>query len=121
MSEKGAALQTYNQELVKGIESLKRKRNEIMQCILEDQRKKGALERELAIVMEKLSVVSSSLSDNLAKKSSIDASIESCESAYMKILESSQALLNMVRQDALSLDQTSNQKYESTQSQSSTL
>lgn len=69
----------------KGIESLKRKRCEIMQSILEDQRKKEILERELAVVKERLSVVCSSLDENLNKKTSIDESIEKCESAYMKV------------------------------------
>ncbi|XP_034243783.1 13 kDa deflagellation-inducible protein-like [Thrips palmi] len=114
MSEKGAALQTYNQELVKGIESLKRKRCEIVQWISEDQRKKEVLEKELATVQAKLSTVCTSLQQNIDKKASIDESIESCESAYMKILESSQALLNMVRQDALSLDHSGSNKCEST-------
>lgn len=99
-----------------------------MRCIMEDQKKKEILERELAVVKDKLSVVCKSLDENLDKKSSIDESIANCESAYMKvrlslvtlekkfptdlstlitlfqILESSQALLDMVRQDALSLD-----------------
>lgn len=62
------------------------------------------LEKDLAEVKEKLSAVCQDLNERLNKKAYYDEAIENSESAYMKILESSQALLNVVRQDAFALD-----------------
>lgn len=104
MSEQGAALQTYNQELVKGIEALKRRRSELLQSMKEDEQQKEVLEKEMASVKEKLMTVCSRLNDRLQKKAYYDNAIENSETAYMKILESSQALLSVVRQEARSIE-----------------
>lgn len=104
MSEQGAALQTYNQELVKGIEALKKRRSAVLQLICKDEELKEELEKQFAIVEAKLSSVRNSLNENLQKKAYYDEAIENSEAAYMKILESSQALLDVVRKEAQTLE-----------------
>ncbi|XP_020293439.1 Sjoegren syndrome nuclear autoantigen 1 homolog isoform X1 [Pseudomyrmex gracilis] len=109
MSQHGAALQTYNQELVKlfvGLEEMKLKRSELQAQIEAQEEEKNNLQREI----EKMSCKLTQLNDSLAKRISVrneyDRTISDTETAYIKILESSQLLLNMIKKEAVSLDQT---------------
>ncbi|XP_020293449.1 Sjoegren syndrome nuclear autoantigen 1 homolog isoform X2 [Pseudomyrmex gracilis] len=106
MSQHGAALQTYNQELVKCLEEMKLKRSELQAQIEAQEEEKNNLQREI----EKMSCKLTQLNDSLAKRISVrneyDRTISDTETAYIKILESSQLLLNMIKKEAVSLDQT---------------
>ncbi|MGH0182270.1 UNVERIFIED_CONTAM: hypothetical protein FKN15_008868 [Acipenser sinensis] len=86
MTQQGAALQTYNNELVKcsahcsrgvssGIEELCSKREELNRQILQEEEEKTKLQNDIRILTEKLS----------------------------RILESSQTLLNVLKREAGSL------------------
>ncbi|XP_018303146.1 Sjoegren syndrome nuclear autoantigen 1 homolog isoform X1 [Mycetomoellerius zeteki] len=106
MSQHGAALQTYNQELVKCLEEMKVRRSELQSQIESQEEEKNNLQREI----EKMSCKLTQLNDNLAKRITVrneyDRTIADTETAYVKILESSQLLLNMIKKEAVSLDQT---------------
>ena len=107
MAEQGAALQTYNNELVKCLEELCERRTFLQKDIDKDEQEKLALELQLKSIQEKLSSVNTRLGDKLATKAEYDKTISESEQAYMKILESSQVLLNVVKRDAASLQQKS--------------
>lgn len=61
MAEHGAALQTYNNELVKCIEDLNRRRDEVSKEIKLEQTEKEKLEHDIAILHERLQKVNTSL------------------------------------------------------------
>ncbi|KAK9510193.1 hypothetical protein O3M35_005030 [Rhynocoris fuscipes] len=100
MGEQGAALQKYNQELVKCIEQIKVKRYELIQEIEKEELIKAELETELSSVKRKLDEVNISLSKKLTLKQNFDLAISESEATYMKIVESSQILLSKVRRES---------------------
>ena len=104
MAEQGAALQTYNNEFVKCVEELCEKRSLLQKDIDKEEQQKFALETQLKTVQDKLARINTSLNDKLATKTEYDKVISESEQAYMKIVESSQVLLNVVKRDAASLD-----------------
>ncbi|KAL0107553.1 hypothetical protein PUN28_014698 [Cardiocondyla obscurior] len=106
MAQHGATLQTYNQELVKCLEEMKVRRSDLQAQIESQEEEKNNLQQEI----EKMSCKLTQLNDSLAKKITVrndyDRTIADTEAAYVKILESSQLLLNMIKKEAVSLDQT---------------
>ncbi|XP_015178552.1 PREDICTED: Sjoegren syndrome nuclear autoantigen 1 homolog isoform X1 [Polistes dominula] len=113
MSQHGAALQTYNQELVKfflklfqGLEEMKLKRAELQSQIESQEEEKNNLQREIEKMSHKLTRLNDSLAKRVAVRNEYDRTIAETETAYMKILESSQLLLNMIKREATNLDQS---------------
>ncbi|KAK0182890.1 hypothetical protein PV327_000977 [Microctonus hyperodae] len=106
MSQHGAALQTYNQELVKCLEAMKMRRSELQAQIDAQEDEKNNLQREIEKMTYKLSRLNDSLEKRINARNEYDRTIADTEAAYMKILESSQILLNMIKREATSLDQT---------------
>ncbi|XP_076282801.1 microtubule nucleation factor SSNA1 [Lasioglossum baleicum] len=106
MSQHGAALQTYNQELVKCLEDMKAKRGELQVQIDSQEEEKNNLQREIEKLSYKLTRLNDSLSQRIAVRNEYDRTIADTETAYVKILESSQLLLNMIKREATNLDQT---------------
>ncbi|CAG5116617.1 unnamed protein product [Candidula unifasciata] len=103
MSHQGAALQSYNNELVKCIEELCSKRDEIHRSILQEEEEKHKLQNDIRILTEKLAKVNESLAKKIASRSEFDKTIAETEAAYMKILESSQTLLSVLKRESQSL------------------
>ncbi|XP_074655035.1 microtubule nucleation factor SSNA1-like [Tubulanus polymorphus] len=103
MSQQGAALQSYNNELVKCIEDLCAKRDELNRQILTEEEEKQKLQNDIRILTEKLAKVNESLSKKLASRNEFDKTIAETEAAYMKILESSQTLLNVLKRESQTL------------------
>ncbi|CAK9823849.1 Microtubule nucleation factor SSNA1 [Anthophora retusa] len=106
MSQHGAALQTYNQELVKSLEEMKLRRAELQTEIDFQEEEKSNLQREIEKLSYKLTRLNDSLTKKIAVKNEYDRIIADTETAYVKILESSQLLLNVIKREASSLDQT---------------
>ncbi|XP_068588554.1 microtubule nucleation factor SSNA1 [Cebidichthys violaceus] len=100
MTQQAAALQTYNNELVKCIEDLCSKREELNHQIKQEEEEKDRLQHDIRVLSEKLSRVNESLAQRLAARSTFDRTIAETEAAYTKILESSQSLLNVLKQEA---------------------
>ncbi|BFZ20410.1 hypothetical protein BsWGS_23449 [Bradybaena similaris] len=103
MSHQGAALQSYNNELVKCIEELCSKRDEIHRSILQEEEEKQKLQNDIRVLTEKLAKVNESLAKKMASRSEFDKTIAETEAAYMKILESSQTLLSVLKRESQSL------------------
>ena len=97
MSHQGAALQNYNNELVKCIEDLCGKRDELHRQILQEEEEKQKLQNEVKALTERLSKVNESLARKMSARNEFDRTIAETEAAYMKILETSQTLLNSVK------------------------
>ncbi|XP_064615917.1 microtubule nucleation factor SSNA1-like [Liolophura sinensis] len=103
MSQQGAALQNYNNELVKCIEELCSKRDELYKQILLEEEEKQKLQNDIRILTEKMAKVNESLAKKMATKNEFDRTIAETEAAYMKILESSQTLLNVLKRESHNL------------------
>nr|CAB3266605.1 Sjoegren syndrome nuclear autoantigen 1 homolog [Phallusia mammillata] len=97
MSHQGAALQSYNNELVKCIEDLCAKRDELHRQALQEEEDKQKLQTEIRLLTERLAKVNESLAKKMAARNEFDKTIAETEAAYMKILETSQTLLNSVK------------------------
>ncbi|XP_030290813.1 microtubule nucleation factor SSNA1 [Sparus aurata] len=100
MTQQAAALQTYNNELVKCIEDLHSKREELNRQIKQEEEEKDRLQHDIRVLSEKLSRVNESLTQRLAARATFDRTIAETEAAYTKILESSQSLLSVLKQEA---------------------
>ena len=79
MAQQGAALQTYNNELVKSLEELVRRRTALQTQIEGELSEKSKLEAERARVEERLATVDTSLQGKLAARAEYDRVIEEAE------------------------------------------
>ena len=110
--KQGAALQQYNNELVKCLDELSRRRRVLQVCLASslsfilycrcsvssqneidrDEAEKQKLEAEVAAARERLEVVENRLSMKTARMENYDKAIAKSEAAYLQILESSQVI-----------------------------
>ncbi|XP_048368061.1 Sjoegren syndrome nuclear autoantigen 1 [Sphaerodactylus townsendi] len=110
MTHQGAALQSYNNELVKCIEDLCLKRDELTKQIRLEEEEKVKLQNEIRLLTEKLARINENLARKMASRNEFDKTIAETEAAYMKILESSQTLLNVLKKEAGSLTKATDMK-----------
>ncbi|CAE7832349.1 DIP13 [Symbiodinium microadriaticum] len=103
MAGQGASLQNYNNELVKCIEDLREKREEINRQILKEEEEKAKIQRDLSILTDRLSGINENLAKKIQARNEYDRTIQETEAAYMKILESSQTLLQVLKRETVSL------------------
>ena len=119
MANQGASLQNYNNELVKCVEDLREKREEINRQILKEEEEKAKIQRDLSILTDRLSTakiqrdlsiltdrlstINESLARKIQAKNEYDRTIQETEAAYMKILESSQTLLQVLKRETVNL------------------
>ena len=99
----GSSLQNYNNELVKCIEDLREKREELNRLILKEEEDKAKVQKEIAILTDRLKKVNESLVRKTQARNEYDKTIQETEAAYMKILESSQTLLHVLKRETVSL------------------
>ena len=99
MSQQGAVLQSYNNELVKCIEDLCTKRDELHRQIQVEEDERNKVQNDIRILTERLAKINESLSSKLASQHEYDKTIAETEAAYMKILESSQTLLHVLKSE----------------------
>ncbi len=103
MAGQGASLQNYNNELVKCIEDLREKREEINRQILKDEEEKAKIQRDLSVLTDRLSKINETLARKIQARNEYDRTIQETEAAYMKILESSQTLLQVLKRETVTL------------------
>ena len=103
MAGQGASLQNYNNELVKCIEDLREKREEINRQILKEEEEKAKIQRDLSVLTERLSGINEALARKIQARNEYDRTIQGTEAAYMKILESSQTLLQVLKRETVNL------------------
>lgn len=103
MAGQGASLQNYNNELVKCIEDLREKREEINRQILKEEEEKAKIQRDLSILTDRLSTINEALARKIQARNEYDRTIQETEAAYMKILESSQTLLQVLKRETVNL------------------
>lgn len=100
---KGASLQNYNNELVKCIDDLREKREEVNRQILASEEEKAKIQKDLSILTERLQKINENLVRKTQARNEYDKTIQETEAAYMKILESSQTLLHVLKRESINL------------------
>jgi len=103
-SSQGAALQTYNNELVKTLDELCARRKALQREIDADEAERLQLESQLQLLQRQLDAVGTRLDTKQGMRDQYDKTIAVSEQGYMKILDSSQTLLSVVRKGAQELE-----------------
>lgn len=85
------------------IEELRAKREELNETIVQEEDEVNKIKNEIRLAQERLSRLTESLNKKLAARNEYDSAIAYTEQAYMKILESSQTLLHVLRRQSVSL------------------
>mmetsp|Transcript_27871 Transcript_27871/g.70465 ORF Transcript_27871/g.70465 Transcript_27871/m.70465 type:complete len:129 (+) Transcript_27871:231-617(+) len=104
MEAQKARLQSYNVELVGSIEDLREKREELNVQILKEEEDKAKVQKELAVLSDRLQKINASLVKKTQARNEFDKTIQETEAAYMKILESSQTLLHVLKRETVHLN-----------------
>jgi len=100
-------LVNYNRQLVSCIDELQQKRAIVIKDIAKKESEMEHLVTEIASLQDKFTKVKTSLVQCNAAKKQYDQNITETEAAYMKILESSQTLLKVLKQEGtINLDPT---------------
>ena len=71
--------------------------------MLQEEEDKAKIQREIAILSEKLQKMNESLARKIQARAEYDKTIQETEAAYMKILESSQTLLHVLKRESVNL------------------
>lgn len=104
MTHQGAVLQRYNNELVKFLEDLSTRREELNREIRQAEQEKKVVQDEIAKVTAQLGLVCESLAWKNAAQKELDKILAETEVAYEKIVESSRILLNVLKIETRDLD-----------------
>ncbi|NXG02141.1 SSNA1 protein, partial [Sakesphorus luctuosus] len=99
MTQQGAVLQGYNNELVKCIEDLCMQREELSKQIQQAEEERNKLQHEIQVLSEQLDHVCETLAQKVASRNELDKILAETEAAYMKILDSSRTLLNVLKKE----------------------
>lgn len=108
MAAQGASLQSSNNQLVALLEDLKEQKGALQQAIQREEEEKMSLQKEIAMLTDRLTQLNRKHhTESIAKRSSarteFDRTIRETEGAYLKILESSQTLLHVVKREGAAL------------------
>ena len=100
----GSALQRYNSELTRYIENIRTGRDELHEEIGKDEEEKQLVEGEIAALSERLAQLSDALIRKYEAREEFERTISETEQAFMKILESSQTLLHVLKKEDSALN-----------------
>lgn len=89
--------------MVKCIEDLREKREEVNRQILKEEEEKAKIQKDLSILTDRLQKLNESLTRKQQARNEYDKTIQETEAAYMKILESSQTLLHVLKRESVNL------------------
>jgi Sjoegren syndrome nuclear autoantigen 1 len=95
-----SSLQTFNNELVKGLESLKDQRTALVKQIATQQKEAHSLEEQIEQLTQKLTQITQDLGTKTALREEYDRLIQDTETTYGKIVESSETLLKVMNTEA---------------------
>ncbi|GMH75503.1 hypothetical protein TL16_g06781 [Triparma laevis f. inornata] len=82
---------------------LREKREEVNKHILKEEEEKAKIQKDLSILTDRLSQINESLARKAQARNEYDKTIQETEAAYMKILESSQTLLHVLKRETVNL------------------
>jgi|LakWasMet70_HOW9_FD_contig_21_498668_length_474_multi_13_in_0_out_0_1 Sjoegren syndrome nuclear autoantigen 1 len=97
------SLSSYSNDLVGCLEDLREKRDDLHRSVMRDEEEKAAIQKQLTVLTERLGQINSGLAQKIRTRDEFDAAITETEAAYMKILDSSQTLLSVLKRESASL------------------
>ncbi|XP_019768992.1 uncharacterized protein LOC109543622 [Dendroctonus ponderosae] len=112
MSNHGAIMQTYNQELVKFLETLKIKRVQVAERIHQEECAKAELEKTMSDLQDKIKHCDDSLEQHKSIYEHYNKVIEEVETGFKKILETSKTLLQVAQHEVNKLNISTNSQNE---------
>ncbi|XP_022242283.1 uncharacterized protein LOC111085886 [Limulus polyphemus] len=104
-----AALRNYNSELATNLEELYAKREEIDRQISTLEKHQSNIQHDVQVFSNQLSKLEESLMEKLAARDAHDQLIREIQNAYLKILQCSQSLLEMVKTESSRLSKRDGQ------------
>lgn len=93
-----------------GIEDLREKREEINQQITDEEDEKSKVQSDLTVLSKRLTTLNDSIARKVAARNDYDKTIHETEAAYLKILESSQTLLTVLKRESVGLSKKGGDK-----------
>ena len=99
VSNPGASLSNTNAELVKIIEGIKKDQNDIQTVIAREEEEKHDIEQKIGVMNERLEEIKASLQKKYITRADYEKTINETEGAFVKILESQQTLLHVMRKE----------------------
>ncbi|KAH8074216.1 hypothetical protein JL721_1764 [Aureococcus anophagefferens] len=72
-------------------------------AILKEEEEKAKIQKDLSILTDRLSKINEALARRVMARNEYDKTIQETEAAYMKILESSQTLLHVLKRETVNL------------------
>ena len=90
------------------LDSLREKRTAVEADIIRESKERDRLKEEIRVLTERFSQMSDSVAKKNANKEEYDTTIEEAETAYNKIMESSQTLLHVLKKEVKSLEKKHN-------------
>mmetsp|Transcript_28053 Transcript_28053/g.44500 ORF Transcript_28053/g.44500 Transcript_28053/m.44500 type:complete len:115 (-) Transcript_28053:170-514(-) len=99
-----ASFQNYNNDLVSCLQDLREKRDIVAKQIMSEDREKSRIQKQLAELTEQLQRLNASIAKKTQSRNDYEKTIQETEAAYMKILESSQTLLHVLKRETQNLN-----------------
>ena len=90
---------TKNLLFLPGFEDLRDRRAEVHRLILQEEEEKGKIQKEISSLQDRLNKINESLARKIRARDEYDKTIEESKEAYNKIIESSNALLEVLRRE----------------------
>ena len=104
-----ASLQNYNTELVKSLEGIRERRENLLIDMKKDNDEKAEINQNMDKLSQELEELNMALQYKENLKKEFDKVISNTEKAYFKLLEGSQTLLAILKRDEASLQQKMNE------------
>ncbi|CAL8469660.1 g9201 [Coccomyxa elongata] len=109
MGIREGASPNHNVELLKCIQDLQDKRQEVAKQISVEEAERQQLQQDLTILTKRLAQVDASLQRKTAVRMEYDKVIRETEGAYEQILQSSQTLLSILKKECSNIDRKQQQ------------
>ena len=99
-----SGLNNTNTELVKMMDGIIKQKNEIQTLIDQEDKEKRQIEEQMRSLAERLDTLNGSLQKKYHTRQEYDKTINETQSAFNKILESSQTLLHVLKKEGAQLN-----------------
>ena len=85
------------------MDNINKQKNEIQDLINQEEEEKRQIEEQMKALAERLEVIDTSLAKKYVTRNEYDKTIQETQSAFNKILESSQTLLHVLKKEGAQL------------------
>jgi Sjoegren syndrome nuclear autoantigen 1 len=92
-------LSHYNNELIKILEDLRERREELNRSLLADEEEKASIAKEISRLTNRLTNINEQIIKKEQAKKQYDETIKQSEEAYIHIRDSSEKLLNVLKKE----------------------